>query len=673
MRSYYFLVLLLVFSNCAYSQDISLNGKLKANVVRTGNIVDGAIDSLKIKDGSITSAKIADAAVTTNKLFTYIGLDTNSSDNSSVFNNALNSNIEIRIPKGTYQIGSTISLSGLNNVEISGAGKYLSTIKAGSGWTGANNELILLNGCDSVIIRDIGINAIDYYPANDTTTGSVSVKIDGIKIINSRHIVIEDCYFYGMTHSSIWVTAATQAQNSNNITFRNNVLVKGGWSFKPIAIYASDGDDLDYTDADLFNVTIESNFIGRFGNQKELYPGTTHISRYNAIHLDNLRNSYVINNKIDYPSGGGIRLEQSEFCVISGNNITEAGGAGINIYNDSFNNTVEGNTIHKFGRIPGTSKLVEYSGSYYIPRVYMTTSEFGIPSNPSITDSGFVEYNHPISGETDSIPTYDNSVTLIVPQRGVAGIYVSQRAAYNTISNNVIVGDTTTTGGLYNYEGEYGIAIGWHPNNAGVSNGGYCTVTGNIVRTVQVYDIWLPAYAEDWEVGSASYQKGTNRRSNISANEGRVINEFPSKVTASFYRSTSANPDTIVVTGSGVRLTNETDDLFLKGTDDVYLTFAGDSVIVGQTGYYLITGGVSFYTNSTDTINWVVGLEKNGTELGTNYSTITSTDSSLYYTSSLGIVLPFAKDDVIALFAKQQPGGNQNMILGRVRCTIVGL
>lgn len=68
MRSYYFIILL--FISFSFGQDISPSGKIKANVIRNGNIVDSAIDSSKVKAGSITTSKLADSSVTSAKIAT---------------------------------------------------------------------------------------------------------------------------------------------------------------------------------------------------------------------------------------------------------------------------------------------------------------------------------------------------------------------------------------------------------------------------------------------------------------------------------------------------------------------------------------------------------------------------------------------------------------------------
>ena len=575
----------------------------------------------------------------------------------------------IYFPRGTYMIKSEVWIDTDTTLTIVGAGKYSTTIKFDTSYTSSSFDGLYIHDSDGIEIYNMGFSAIDYYPTDDTLTSNLDVDSlnTGIRIVNSSNIDIHDSYFNGFTYSSIHLTADGDDNNCNDITIQNNIFDKGAWQFKVIAIYAADGVDLEYDNTDLYNVKVLNNKINKFGTQKILYPGTSDKHSGAAIHLDNLRNSSIVGNQIDSCSGIGIRLEQSERCAVTHNIVTESGASGIIIYGNAYDNTIVGNVVNRFGRLPDNSKLVEYEGEYYNPVVYMAQAgSFKPPNNPAVADSGFEVYKYVITGETDSIPTYDSTVASIVPNRGGCGIWLGQRSARNTVAGNSVKGDTSTAGGKYNYMCEYGISVGWHPNNAPVSGSGDCALSGNVVSTVinSTQEIYLAQYAEDYVSGGSTYQAGAQTASTQSGNNATVDNWDNPYSYASFFKTNSSDSDTVTVNSSGVRVTNGTNNVFFQVAENGQLTFAGDTVLVGTngSGVYKMSGNLSFKVTHIDTCEWQIGFRKNSAGIGRGYADLTISDSLGLKHVSFQWFGSLVAGDVISIHAKQYAGGNRDFI-----------
>ena len=271
------------------------------------------------------------------------------------------------------------------------------------------------------------------------------------------------------------------------------------------------------------------------------------------------------------------------------------------VYYENFDCVVVGNTVQNWGRIPPAYCMRSYGGNYYVAREFPNASLAPLPANPSLS-AWFYVWPYKTSGInlTTVLPYsdtnyYATTTNGILPFRGDSGIGITQGSQkINTVGNN-IVGDITTSGGLYNYACDYGLSC-VHPVN---SPGGQLSaplnsmITGNGVVDARVWRIFHPQFPDPINYNTASYETGSavysaNRDSssliwsgNIRFSQsGEVISVVdPGPSGRSYFQSNWVNFPSIQVASSNA---NTLDD-YEEGVFDVTLTCASGTATLDFT------------------------------------------------------------------------------------------
>ena len=433
------------------------------------------------------------------------------------------------LPYATYLVKDTIEVA--SNTIFEGDN---SIIKTDTSISSSLGYIVLVKGAQNVTIRGIEINNLANYP-NDLTiarTSGTYKSIAGIGILGSSDVTIENCKINGATWAGLFIRP-NGSTNSKRCKIINNRFQNAGYFFTVMPVWGSVSLPFANDTTDSYGHIITGNTITRSHVYKNLKPGFEDVASVDGIALDVVRNSIVSNNIISEVAGIGIRIEESQSVSVTANTISNVGQEGITFYNSSFDCVAIGNTINKFGRIPGMISVREYpenSGVWYYPTVEHYPSD-GHPQPYTPGDSAFVEFPYFVTGDTANIPVYDRTemydgVHYLLPFRGYSGISVTALSQRIMIIGNTIIGDTSKTGTKYNYASDYAISIGNHSVNSSFSSdAGYCVVLGNSAYSIRNYNkqIFAPKYEDSLSV---SVLKGINYSSKIYHNNASVYNKF---------------------------------------------------------------------------------------------------------------------------------------------------
>lgn len=402
-------------------------------------------------------------------------------------------------PPGVYGITDRVHLA--SNVNLKGDGKT-SVIKviAASGFN-------MLNGTwanvENVVIDGLAFDGSMNYPANSQTykqtypLGNRAINIGGV---TARNITIKNCYFNQLAGCSINI----QSDACSNINISNNEFYKGSYVSQVINIRAASGSPIADGNRPT-QILVDGNIIDTCGPQYHYNPAYEDwVASTDAIIIDKSKNAIVSNNIIKNTGGGGIRIEESLFCSVIGNSLSDIGGSGISCYKWSYYVTITGNTIKGWGKIPPAYAIRNYSGTYVYAKEFPNATYAPLPANPTASswfatwpyDTTNVDMSQVIAySDTDYYVAQNQG---ILPYRGSAAISVVFESWSCTVTGNNCVGNTTQNGsGKYYYSSDFGYTNVHPSNNSNIVDSGNRTyVVGNNFHDVRVYGVYAPAFQD---------------------------------------------------------------------------------------------------------------------------------------------------------------------------------
>lgn len=455
----------------------------------------------------------------------------------------------IFFPAGTYAITSQINLKG--NVTLKGEGRT-SVIKAT-----ATGGYYMLNAsaanADNVTIDGLCFDGSSNYPANEITTDprtyanwNVAIRTGGVSTNNFK---VVNCYFRMLAGGAMDFRYA----NNNNIVIQNNDFYKAGYTQWQVNIRSTVTNPTE-TDRPS-QILIEGNTFYGGGPQSWYDPSSdSWASSVDAICIDRCKNFVVSNNLIQNCAGIGVRVEESIWGTVVGNEIYNSGGPGINCYKNSYYITVTGNMVKGWGRIPPTYAIRNYSGTYVYAKEFPDSVHAPLPSNPTLS-TWFATWPYDLTNvDTSKIIVYSNtqyypSTNGILPFRGYGAIMVNQESANCVVSGNNCIGNTEQVGGKYTHASNFGYT-NVHPVNGDsvTNNGNRCRVVGNYFGDVLNYGVYAPIYQDP--INSLALMGTGEYNGNFGASE--AIQVFEGNARASNFYLT---PDLLITSGAAAPTT----------------------------------------------------------------------------------------------------------------------
>ncbi|MDG6220150.1 MAG: right-handed parallel beta-helix repeat-containing protein, partial [Candidatus Thermoplasmatota archaeon] len=293
-----------------------------------------------------------------------------------------------------------------------------------AGYDGAGSRGVMVNSSGNsfwnVILRNGGAYGFNLYGNNNTFS---NVNITGTFIrgfnIKGQYTEIWDSYINASQYAIICEAAAHYLVVENSMLSGNN---------NEAALYVEVAGD---------NFLIANNTF--FDDNTGLsLRGSGHIVRGNVFYVDSnaiyafsCSNILIINNTVHggvFNSGTGIDIASSTDSIISGNNVSDVGGAGARLTSCT-NVTVIGNDFINCG-------IADYLGGV---RIYQGSGNFVIGNNLSASYHGvFVLGRYDFEIWTENHEIRDN----IMYNVDHVGIYLWRHTRYCTVSNNTVVGST---------------------------------------------------------------------------------------------------------------------------------------------------------------------------------------------------------------------------------------
>jgi hypothetical protein len=239
----------------------------------------------------------------------------------------------IYFPTGVYNIRSQVNITG-GNVALTGNGRSSEIkVNAAPGFYMFNMSL---SGADNVSFNGLMFNGEFNYPTNTLTTDpvnyanfNVAIRVGGVSANNLR---VTNCFFYKLAGGSIDVL-----QNGNqNLVIQNNDFEYGNFSQHIINIRSTAANPV--ADADRPNqILVDGNTLYGGGPDNWYDPASVSwAASKDAIVVDQGKNFIVSNNIIRNVCGIGIRVEQSIYGTVCGNEIYDCGSIGISAYKQTF-------------------------------------------------------------------------------------------------------------------------------------------------------------------------------------------------------------------------------------------------------------------------------------------------------------------------------------------------
>jgi parallel beta-helix repeat protein len=483
--------------------------------VVVGKLVIPANICLKIEEGAVLSVDSGNSVVIEGsieagkyQIFSGVGNTAFRNDRQEVFPNwwkdrhseyydyavqrALSSGaLSVFFPEGTYEVAikkeyTKKSIEIPSNIRIHGIpGKSIielgDTPRTEGVWTG--NDLFTGTSIENVEISGITFDAEKFYPDAETTS-RLDPSIRGTRAINISHAnntKIVDCRFQGFTNGSVLI-------NGNNITIDKNSFYHGSYRTQTVRLDGS-------KHVMVSNNTFEDNgphYYTVLGRPLETASTDALMVGYHV------EDASIINNKIKSSSGCGIRVEMSNNVSVSGNIIQDVGQDGITFYFKDRDCKCIGNIISNWGKLNNFGYLRRQNGKIYNPKEY----HYPPPASPQLPkkleNAATWELNRYYLQRRDesSIPEYDPAdYKKVLAFRGFSGISVTELSQDITIDGNKITGNTSKTGGLFNYASNYGINIGVHNVNPPTSSGN-CIISNNTISDCIDYDLYCPQYVD---------------------------------------------------------------------------------------------------------------------------------------------------------------------------------
>tara|TARA_R110002126_G_scaffold1107_3_gene6685 strand:- start:313 stop:1950 length:1638 start_codon:yes stop_codon:yes gene_type:complete len=468
------------------------------------------------------------------------GISTSSADNAAAIT-ALITKVStagggtIYFPTGVYNVKSEITFSG-GNVALTGNGRdSVINVNAAPGFYMFN---IAFADADNLTFDGLMFNGEFNYPTNTLTTNpvayanfNVAIRVGGVSADNLR---ITNCFFYKLAGGSIDVN-----NNGNlNLVIQNNDFQFGNYSQSIINVRSPSASPV--TDADRPNqVLIDGNTIYGGGPDNWYNPASIDwATSKDAIIVDQCQNFIVSNNIIRNVCGIGIRVEQSIFGTVCGNEIYECGSFGITAYKKSYYVSIVGNTIKAWGRIPpNTGNVIRiYSGSYVYATEFPSVAYNPLPADP-LASSVWAVWPYDLTNvNVANVVTYSATDYYsglnpngILPFRGLGAISVNFESEGGVVTGNTCVGDTTQVASKYTHTSDFGYT-NVHPvnNNNIVDSGKNVRVAGNYFGDVINKGIYAPIYQDPitaqgvMGIGEYNVNFGASERIDIFVGTGRV-------------------------------------------------------------------------------------------------------------------------------------------------------
>lgn len=488
----------------------------------------------------------------------------------------------IYFPTGVYNIQSAVNFTG-GNVALTGNGRdSVINVNAAPGFYMFN---IAFADADNLTFDGLMFNGEFNYPTNTLTTNPVAYANFNVAIrvgtVSADNLRITNCFFYKLAGGSIDVN-----NNGNlNLVIQNNDFQFGNFSQHIINVRSPSASPV--TDANRPNqILIDGNTIYGGGPDNWYDPASiAWAASKDAIIVDQCKNFIVSNNIIRNVCGIGIRVEQSVYGTVCGNEIYECGSSGIIAYKKSYYVSIVGNIVQGWGRIPfNTGNIIRnYSGTYVYATEFPDASFNPIPANP-LTSSVWAVWPYSLTNvNTANIKAYSTidyysgtNEGGALPMRGISAISVNFEAASCVVSGNTCVGDTTQVAGKYTHTSDFGYT-NVHPNNNDniVNSGNQVRVAGNYFGDVISKGIYAPIYQDPivaqgvMGVGEYNVNYGASVRIDTFTGIGR-------------YSSLYFNPQVSMTTGTG-----SPEGVLTASPGALYLNLsggAGTTLYVKQTG-----------------------------------------------------------------------------------------
>ena len=393
-------------------------------------------------------------------------------------------------PEGTYEVavnvyaGKPLEVPG--NIRIRGVSgrsviQVAETPRTDNLWAG--KDLFTGKNRENVEISGLTFDAEKFYPDPEITSRQ-DPSIRGTRAIHLDHVNnlrIVDCRFQGFTNGSVYV-------NGNNITLDRNTFHHGSYRTQTVRL---DGST---------NVTVSNNIFEDNGPHHYMVLGRPlETSSTDALMVGyHVENASIINNKIKNSSGCGIRVEMSNNVSVSGNIIQDVGQDGITFYFKNRDCKCIGNVISSWGKLNNFGYLRRQNGKIYNPKEYHYPPSASPQLPKKLENAATWELNRYYLQKRDesSIPEYDPAdYKNALAFRGFSGISVTELSQDITIDGNKITGNTSKTGGFFNYASNYGINIGVHNVNPPTSSGN-CIISNNTISDCIDYDLYCPQYVD---------------------------------------------------------------------------------------------------------------------------------------------------------------------------------
>jgi parallel beta-helix repeat protein len=302
-----------------------------------------------------------------------------------------------------------------------------------------------------------------------------------IRVTNAVNFKIVTCRFSGFTNGSAYISG-------NNVTISKNSFYHGSYRTQTVRLDKSK------------NVTVSDNLFDDNGPHYYMVLGSPNeMASVDALMVGyQVENAQITNNRIKNTAAIGIRVENSKNVHVVGNTLENIGESGIVFYRKTYDCYCTDNVIKYWGRSNNLSYIRKQDGKIYNPKEY----HYQPPKFPALPDkldtAATWELNrYFLQGRDEStIPEYNSQdYKTILAFRGYAAISVEELSERVVISENQITGNTTKTGGLYNYASNFGISIGVTSINPPTSSGD-CVITKNTIKDCIDFDIYCPKYVD---------------------------------------------------------------------------------------------------------------------------------------------------------------------------------
>lgn len=254
---------------------------------------------------------------------------------------------EILIKRGTYDLASSISIIGINYVNIIGEGIDVTILKSSGGRIAKNDTAITYGMKFSDFTLDINNQAVGN--ALNLTSNAYDFQIRRLKIMNVNNgsclfwpyvdrLLVEDCIFYdgGLSVAGDNAAGGQLVTTENMSIFRNNYFIKEYSLGAGLLTTGMTG-----------NLLIEgNNFIDLSGNS---YAAFSSENQSGASKTIKIHNNYCY--KVGFSIGNSAHDSTTDSSEIIGNTLygpLENSQAAISVYKN-INSIISGNIIKNFG------------------------------------------------------------------------------------------------------------------------------------------------------------------------------------------------------------------------------------------------------------------------------------------------------------------------------------